>query len=144
MIKGRWKGDIVYIHDWEGEEIGKGGKVTGYAEFRVTADGHAIIEDHIGGTSEGTNIYVWDRAMGRIIGRGFGSAGMSIRVMLSRASDNSWNFIPVARSDVHGKSLGGTATLTFSEDGESYRWSGTLTLGGEPLAPLEDVYHRVH
>lgn len=144
MIKGRWKGDIVYIHDWEGEEIGKGGKVTGYAEFRVTADGHAIIEDHIGGTSEGTNIYVWDRSLGRIIGRGFGSAGMSIRVMLSRASDKSWDFIPVAGSDVRGKPLGGTATLTFSEDGESYRWSGTLTLGGEPLAPLEDVYHRVH
>jgi hypothetical protein len=64
----------------------------------------------------------------------------------SKAMQGRWlgEMTPIAGGTVNGEPFGGSATLKFNDDGKSYRWSGTLTLSGEPLDELQDVYRRVN
>jgi hypothetical protein len=143
MFVGRWVGDVVFIHDWDGQEVGRGGKVTCYADYQSVADGKAIEAVNYNGTNKAKNIYFWDAANKKIVAFGFGTNGFSVRSIVDREGERSWRFRPVAGSTIDGERFGGSALCTFAEDGSEYRWTGVLTLADKPLDKLQDVYRRV-
>ncbi len=139
-MAGRWVGEVTWIADWPG--MGKkGDKVTAYSQIEVAAGGHALLGHFHGGNGTGRWITTYD------------AASKQIREMGSDSGDTSWICTITMdsgkfRSRCEGALADGTKTtgdntLTISDGGNTQRWRGTNTIGGQAADPLQDVWRRV-
>ena len=139
-MEGRWVGEVTWIADWPG--VGKkGDKVTGYSAMRAAADGHALVGQFYGGNGTSQWITVYDAGAKQIRQVGADSGGTMWNCLISRQGGH-W------RSQCAGSLADGTKTegdymLNISDDGNTHRWTGSTTIGGEAADPLQDVWTRV-
>ena len=139
-MEGRWIGEITWIADWPG--LGdRGDKVTSYSENNIVAEGRVLMGSFYGGNGTSRLIVVFDAASGEIRQIGADSGGSASTCILSK-QDGYW------ASKCSGSLADGTATeadvrLTISDNGNTHTWTGTITVGGEPVDPLNDVWRRV-
>ena len=139
-MQGRWVGDVTWVADLPG--IGKeGDKVRCYVENVVTEDGNAILSRFFGGNGSGTSIFFYDAASKEITQRIITSNGATWRRVFQK-EDSNWSIV-VSGSNSEGSKVKGKLFITVSDNGNKHSWSGATTTGGEPNAPLQDVWVRV-
>ena len=139
-MEGRWVGEVTWIADWPG--LGKkGDKVTGYSGIRAAADGHALVGHFHGGNGTGRWITVYHAGAKQIREMGIDSGGTTWNCMISRR-EGHWRS-QCTGSLADGTKTEGDYTLNVSDDGNTHRWTGGTTIGGEAVDPLQDVWTRV-
>ena len=60
LAAGRWIGDIKFIADWPGQELGQGKRVTGYTEYSWAADKNVLQNTGIAGLVSNIDTFAWD------------------------------------------------------------------------------------
>ena len=140
---GRWQIDRTFIADWPGEDLGRGKRVVGFAEYRWIADKHAIQGTDRSGNGSGHFIIALDPVMKKIRMFGVHTDGSAVESVLWKKSENTfgWRFTGGGLGD--GRAPAGTGEWVFSEDGRTHTETGNFTLSGEKLDPLHDVYKRL-
>lgn len=139
-MEGRWVGEITWIADWPG--LGKkGDKVTGYSSIRAVVDGHALVGQFYGGNGTGRWMTVYDAAAKQIRELGSDSGGTMWNCLISW-QDRHWTS-HCTGSLADGTKTEGDWTLNVSDDGDTHRWTGSVSVGGEASDPLQDVWTRV-
>jgi len=140
VMEGRWVGQITWIADWPG--FGKkGDKVTGYSSISAAADGRALVGQFYGGDGTGKWITLYDAGAQQIRNLGMDSGGSTQACVISRQG-GQWRS-RCSGSLADGTQTEGDYTLNISDDGNTHRWTGDTTVGGEAADALQDVWTRV-
>lgn len=137
---GRWIGQITWIADWPG--IGKkGDKATCYAENKISEDGNALISKSFGGNGSGTSITMYDAGAKQIRESGVDSGG-SVWTAIYFKEGGKWASTSTG-SLADGSKVEGKALATYTDDGNTVTFTGTVTINGKKADDLHDVYRRV-
>lgn len=142
LVVGRWVGEVTFIDDWPGQEVKRGGKVTGYYDFRWLADKHALVRKGYSGTGHDTVQFIFDPSTYSILFTGSGEAG-AVHGRLIKLDNGDWLQTFDQGGTFEGKICGGAAIWKFSDGGKKLQFDGTITLDGKPLDTLVDVYEKV-
>jgi hypothetical protein len=138
---GRWVGQVTFVADWPG--IGKkGDKVTGYGENKLSEDGNALITKGFSGTGSGSSIVVYDAAAKQIKELAVDSGGTVSINIYWKVSATQWAQSATG-SLADGSKLEGKYEGNISENGNTWTWTGTTTIGGQKQDDLHDVWRRV-
>lgn len=143
LMVGRWKSDIKFIADWEGEKEGKGDVVHGFVEFAWKADKHLITAVETGGEHSAHWSIMHNPVSKKIRIIITGTRGAAIEADMWQRSANVFAWKVTAGGEPDGKALTGAGEYVFSDDGKKLTMQGNLKLGGEPLDPYNDVYYRL-
>jgi hypothetical protein len=140
ISQGRWVGEVTWVADFPG--FGKRGeKVTAYSESWVAEDGNALIVRFFGGKGSGTGLIVYDARTKRIRSQWTDSAGSFSRSVISLV-DGKW-VEKGAGCLGDGTENKFTSTLTITDNGNTWTFTGPSTVGGKPVDEQHDVWHRV-
>ena len=60
LTVGRWVGDIKFIADWPGQDLGKGKRVVGYIDYQWVVDKKGISSTGVAGNASNTGCSLWD------------------------------------------------------------------------------------
>lgn len=140
LLQGRWVGDVTWVADWPG--FGKKGeKVTAYGENKIVEDGNVMIQRFFGGAGSGTGVYAYDANAKQIRLMWADSAGaMSQGIAFKK--DGKW-FEKASGSLANGTKTQGVSMLTITDNGNTFTWTGSGTVGDEKTADQRDVWRRV-
>jgi len=140
ISQGRWGGEVTWVADFPG--FGKKGeKVTAYAENWVVEDGSAMIMRFHGGQGSATGIIAYDPRTKRIRSQGVDSAGGFGRSVVS-LENGKW--VERGRGCLgDGTETTFTSTLTISDNGNTFTFTGPSTVGGKKVDEQHDVWHRL-
>lgn len=144
LVSGRWAGDITLIADWPGQEKKQGEKITGYATYKFIADGKGIEWDDVGGTTTGKTLITYDASTKYIKAFHVGSDGGNWQTVIWKKSPTEWGWKLVSGGLVDGRKLGGEGSWLFKDGGKTHIIHGKVSLDGEGLPELHDVYTRVN
>lgn len=140
-IQGRWVGDVTWVADWPG--LGKKGeKVTCYWEGRVAEDGNVLIGKFFGGNGSETSLIYFDAGAKQVKWTMVSSGGNVTQNVVYR-KDGKW------RQKSEGSNPDGTktrymSTATISDDGNTWTWEGSGTVGDEKTDDQHDVWRRAN
>ena len=140
ILQGRWIGEVTLALDLPG--FGKKGeKVTTYSDIRVIADGNALYGVFYGGNGKNTGLTSYDAAAKQI--KGFAvSSGGTVWGVVHYKEDGKWRR-RATLSNPDGTRAEVADTLTPSEGGDTFTWSGTVTIEGGAATSYSDTYRRV-
>jgi hypothetical protein len=138
---GRWVGQVTWIADWPG--LGKkGDKVTAYYEAKLSEDGNALLTKYFGGNGSSSSIVVYDAAAKQIKEIGVDSGGTLSINMYSKASATKWLQTSTG-SLADGSKVEGKYEANITDNGNTWTWTGTTTIGGKKQDNLHDVWRHV-
>jgi hypothetical protein len=140
---GRWVGDITFIADWPGEDLGKGGKVVAYTEYRWAADKQLIERTQDLGNSQIKQIFFYDAPAKKIRFAWVSSSGGSLIGHCWKKSDLVFGWRITSGGMADGRVQTGAGETVFSSDRKTHTLKGRSKLGDEELAPLNDFYKRL-
>jgi hypothetical protein len=140
-LVGRWVGQVTWVADWPGQGK-KGDKVTGYSEAKLSEDGNAIITKFFGGTGSSSSIVVYDAGAKQIKEIAVDSGGTVTINIYSKVSPTKWAETSTG-SLADGSKVEGKYEVNVTENGNTWSFSGTTTIGGKKQDDLHDVWRRV-
>ncbi|MCS7471583.1 hypothetical protein NZK35_33460 [Stieleria sp. ICT_E10.1] len=140
---GRWVGDITFIADWPGEELGKGDKVVAYTEYKWSADKNLIEREQDLGNSQIKQFFFYDAPAERIRFTWISSSGGSLVGHCWKKSDLVFGWRITSGGMADGRVQTGEGETVFSSDRMTHSIKGSSKLDGKDLAPLNDVYKRL-
>jgi hypothetical protein len=138
---GRWVGQVTWVADWPGQGK-KGDKVTAYVEYKLSEDGNAVVTNFLGGNGSSSSIVVYDAAAKQIKEIAVDSGGTVSINTYSKASATKWLQTQTG-SLADGSKVEGKFEANVSDNGNTWTWSGTTTIGGKKQDDLHDVWRRV-
>ncbi|MHB8899641.1 MAG: hypothetical protein ACYC6Y_12915 [Thermoguttaceae bacterium] len=140
-LQGRWVGDVTWVADFPG--LGqKGEKVTAYWEGRMSEDGSVLVGKFFGGNGSESSMTYFDAVEKKIKATAVDSGGTVTQILIYR-KDGKWTQKGQA-SFRDGTVSKFTSVATISEDGKTWTWEGTGTVGDKPTADQHDVWRRVN
>lgn len=138
---GRWVGQVTFVANWPG--FGKKGeKVTGYWEAKLSEDGNALITKGFNGTGSSSSIVVYDAAAKQIKELAVDSGGTISINIYWKVSATKWAESTTG-SLADGSKLEGKFEANITENGNTWTWTGTTTIGGKKQDDQHDVWRRV-
>jgi hypothetical protein len=143
LAVGRWVGDIKFIADWPGEDLGKGDRIVGYSHYSWIVDKKALEGVSVGGNTSSREFIVWDAPTKSIRFFSVNTSGSTGAVVLWKKSDGVYGWRLTGGGLADGRSHAGTGEWVFSGDGKKMTIQGQTLLGDEKLDPLKDVYKRL-
>jgi len=139
-MQGRWVGEVTWVTDWPG--FGKRGeKVTAYWEARLAEDGNAVIGRFFAGNGSSTSLICFDGGAKQIRWTDVDSGG-TVGQSIVYKKEGKWR-TKSEGSLADGTKTRFTSTATISEDGNTWTWEGSGTVGDKPAADRHDVWRRV-
>ena len=141
-LVGRWVVDVTLIADWPGEKAKQGDKITGYTTFKWIADGKGLEWDSVGGMTTSKTLVTFDATTNRIKTFNVGSAGGNWQTIIWKKSDDEWGWKFTGGGLVDGRKFGGQGSWVFKSD-KKHAIQGTITLDGNELPKLNDIYTQV-
>jgi hypothetical protein len=143
LVVGRWVGDIKFIADWPGQDLGKGDRVVGYTQYDWVADKRALRNTGTAGNVSHTALFAWDPVAKQIKLFSVDTSGNFARLIIWKKSGRVFGWRFAGGGTVDGLAHGGTGELVFSEDGRTMTLQGQTTLGDAKNDPLKDVYKKL-
>lgn len=140
---GRWSVDVTLIADWPGEEAKQGDKVVGYTSYKWIVDGKALEWNSVGGMTTARTVITFDATTKTIRAFNVGSAGGHWRTVIWKRNEDDWGWKLIGGGLVDGRKMGGEGSWLFDAGGKSHVIKGNVTLDGEELPQLSDVYSRL-
>jgi hypothetical protein len=141
LCVGRWAGKIRFIADWPGQELGRGAEVLAYRNYEWAVDKRAIRITHTAGTNTSTEIMAFDPVSKKIRLISVDTSGGFLDLELWKKSNKVYGWRIAGGGTVDGRNFGGAGEWVFS--GQKKTIQGTVTLGGQNIDPLKDVYSRL-
>ena len=142
-MMGRFRGDILLIHDWPGHQKKKGERISGVRVTRPVANGEAFISTDSAGAGVFTELFVFNALTKRIEGNGVSNGGTTWSSVVSKESPNRWKWT-LKGSLGDGKPTRGTGAWVFLEEGKRFDLvSDDFWIGDTKAGKLHDRYHRM-
>ena len=139
-LEGRWVGKVVLIADWPGLDKKKGEVVPGHVTYRWVADKRGLEETEFIANEEAKRLHFWDVGSKQIKIVSVTSGGTTFLVCIGRDGDK-WPWTAVGHL-ADGTKMEGSGVDTLTANGR-FVVDGTVSLGGEKLPHLHDVYEKV-
>ena len=143
LAVGRWVGDIKFIADWPGQDLGKGERVVGYLQYEWVADKKAFRGTGSAGNGSNTGVFVWDPVSKQIKLLDVDTSGGVLEAVLWKKSDRVYGWRMTGGGLADGRAHSGTGEWVFSEDGKTMTLQGQTMLDGIKNDPLKDVYKKL-
>jgi hypothetical protein len=143
LAVGRWVGDIKFIADWPGEDLGKGDRVVGYVRYEWLVDKKAFRSIGSVGNNSNTGLFVWDPVAKQIKLLNVSTRGGMLEAVLWKKAENVYGWRMTGGGLADGRAHSGTGEWVFSEDGRTMTLQGQTMLAGEKNDPLKDVYKKL-
>lgn len=140
---GRWSGDITLIADWPGMKKKAGDKLIAYSTVRWIVDKRGFIWQTVGGETTGFELWLYNPISKRILWRGVDSEGGCMEAVVWKMDSDKWGFKVIGGGLADGRKHGGEGRLVFKDGSKTLVVEGKMTLGGEKLPKLRDVFTRL-